>query len=294
MEFRHIYRQLLDLLLRNGVTETNSRTGEEILILPGGFYFQVDLSKEELPVIDCRLTHPKTAAAEVAWFLQGTQDTSWLNKHTGIWKAFEEPLTITKPGRNFIGQSKEDIMGVRAAYGYRWIKHYGLDQLFTGLSTLQADPSSRRVWITAWDPIEDLQRNGQKNVPCPVGFNLYVVNGRLFSSYVLRSSDVFMGLPYDVMNHALLLSVLAKTIGLKLGGMSFTLAHAHLYKRHEFMAKKCLEEKSPAGFEPMENPGFFTAGEIQSHPDNFVNYVADAATQKFDWPTYDPKPSIVI
>lgn len=293
MNFRFQYREFLALLLNNFVVEKNARTGEEILVLPGGFYFTIGLHDGSLPLIDCRLTHPTTAAAEVAWFIQGTRSTEWLNKYTSIWKGFEEDLPDLEVKRRYFGREDLSIRGVKAAYGYRWAQHFGVDQLKTAVLELKRDPSSRRVWISTWDPASDLVANNQKNVPCPVGFSLYILQGRLFSSYMLRSSDTFMGLPYDVMNHAMLMAVLARSIGCSLGGMSITLSHAHMYAQHVDMARQCLKYKQ-AAFEPMENPSFFSLEDIHNHPDNYVNYVADAAKQKQDWPTLNLKPKLVL
>lgn len=297
MEYRDNYRELLITILDHGCAQKNTRTGQEILTLPGGWYFSVPLSKG-LPLIDCRFTRPKTAAAEVAWFLSGEQSTEWLNKHTSIWKAFEEDIPY--PGRKFIGKKNSVGRGVKAAYGHRWQRAFGVNQLSLGLENLVNDPTTRRVWISTWDPAQDLPMEGQKNAPCPVGFNLYLVDNYLFSSYVLRSSDVFMGLPYDVMNHALLMSVFATTLAqvmkrpIKPGGMSFTLGHAHLYSNHIELAEKCLEQERPAEFQQIELPDFFNVLNILEHPDNYVAYVEDATRAKTDWPTYAPKPQLAI
>lgn len=297
MEYRDHYRELLTTILNYGCAQKNARTGQEILTLPGGWYFSVPLSKG-LPVIDCRFTRPKTAAAEVAWFLSGEQSTEWLNKHTGIWKAFEED--IPRSGRVFIGKKNTVGRGVKAAYGHRWQHSFGINQLVVGLENLAKDPTTRRVWISTWDPAQDLPMEGQKNTPCPVGFNLYLVGDHLFSSYVLRSSDVFMGLPYDVMNHSLLMAVFAATLSqatrkaIKPGGISFTLGHAHLYANHVEMAEECLNQERPAQFQPMELPDFFNVLNILEHPDNYVAYVEDAARNKTDWPVYNPKPQLAV
>lgn len=297
MEYRDNYRELLTMILDHGCLQKNKRTGQEILTLPGGWYFTVPLARG-LPVIDCRLTRPKTAAAEVAWFLSGEQSTEWLNKHTSIWKAFEEDLPL--PGRKFIGKKPALGKGIKAAYGFRWQHNYGINQLSTGLDNLVKDPTTRRVWITAWSPTQDLPMEGQKNTPCPVGFNLYLVGDHLFSSYVLRSSDVFMGLPYDVMNHALLMAVFATTLSqvtetpIKPGGISFTLGHAHLYANHVELAEECLNQERPAEFQQIELPDFFNMFNVLEFPDNYVAYIEDAARNKTDWPTYAPKPRIAI
>ena len=185
------------------------------------------MTKRFIPVINFRKVFPNVAASEIHWFLSGSQRVSDLGPASNLWASFTEA----------------DGETVQAAYGYRWRHHFGTDQIHNALEALRKDPSNRRVVVNAWDPYDDtpfIMPGGvvQKNVPCPTQFILSIVNNRLNMSVVIRSSDVFVGLPYDVMGHALimdlfLMSLREKYPYLDMGVLHFVLAHAHLYAIHE-------------------------------------------------------------
>lgn len=272
--FHQVYRELLSELLENGITELNQRTGVKVKVLRGGTAFPIDLRDDVLPTIGCRKTFPKSAAAEVAWFLQGNQDVSFIRKYAPLWDKFTEADGTT----------------VEAAYGWRWRNHFSRDQLMDGVEALKKDPSSRRVYISAWDPSTDgLLMQNQKNVPCPVGFSLNILAGELHSSLFLRSSDVFVGLPYDVMGHALLMSILAEELDVRLGTMHVTLGHAHLYQNHWDLALGALGQAPvvPGLLVPV-----WSIAEVLVDPDGFVEHVAEEA-RAHEWPSFNPKPFVV-
>jgi len=277
--FHETYKQLLKDLLESDV-EMNNRTGVNIKVSDTPISFNVDLSDGVLPTIGVRKTFPKSAAAEVAWFISGEQDVSFIKMYAPMWDKFSE--TIKK--------DDAEIEGVLAAYGYRWRNHFGRDQLTDAVEALKKDPSNRRIYISAWDAATDgLLEEGQSNVPCPVGFTLSIVKGKLNSAVMLRSSDVFVGLPYDVMGHSLLMDSIAKTLNVDLGIMHTTLAHPHLYQFHWKMAEQCLNNdiKIPA----LQMP-HWSLEEIENKPNEYVEKIRQDSL-KHEWPEYNPKPFVV-
>ncbi len=205
-------------------TETNARTGAGIRAIPHPVHLLIDL-RGGLMLPGNRAYFPHIAAAEVAWMLKGTRDPDFIMKHAPkLWGKFIEDGKL------------------RTAYGYRWRWHFGRDQLGLAVAALQADPTNRQCWVQAWDPSCDgLGTPGQpKNIPCPVGFTINVIKGRLNLSVFIRSSDVYVGLPYDVMGYAILASLIANELGVEVGHLSVTLAHAHLYDVHLDLAKEDL------------------------------------------------------
>jgi thymidylate synthase len=53
-----------------------------------------------------------------------------------------------------------------------------------------------------------------------------------------RSSDVFLGLPFNIASSALLLHIIARMTFLKPGTLHLTLGDAHLYANHEDAARE--------------------------------------------------------
>jgi thymidylate synthase len=289
VEFWYIYGSLLHRLLQSPI-ELNERTGVRVRVVPGAVSFGLDLGDRIMPTCGLRKTFPRVAAAEIAWYLSGEQDATWMSQHAPIWDKFIEPLERMRI--NDLGQPfMESFPGVSSAYGYRWRHHFERDQIALAIQALQADPSNRRVMVSAWDPSEDgLGAPGQKNVPCPAMFTLHIVDNKLHSTMLLRSSDVFVGLPYDVLGHALLMDALANELGVELGIAHFTLAHAHLYESHWEMAQTCLAQAPVVPEQYM--PGW-TIRAIEQDRDAYVERIK-AASKDFTWPTYAPRPEVIV
>ncbi|ATS92206.1 thymidylate synthase [Stenotrophomonas phage DLP4] len=288
--------------------EANERTGTRVRVGRGGVAFRVDLSDGLLPTIGFRKTFPKSAAAEVAWYVLGSQDATFITKYAPLWDKFVEEIPYEHDySRPFNGPvpnvmyrthmegdrkvaGPEFIRGVKSAYGYRWRRHFDRDQIRLAIEALRKDPSDRRVYVSAWDPAEDgLGAQGQKNVPCPTSFTFSITGGELHSSLFLRSSDLFVGLPYDVMGHALLMDAVAHELGIRPGVMHVSLAHAHLYDAHWDMAGQMLHQ-DPV-LPQLQLPGW-KLSQIEQHPDDYVVRYAEEAKQ-LTWPAFSPKPEVI-
>ena len=278
MSFADDYRVLLQLLLDEefSAEETNTRTGHRIRALRAGAAIQTDLSDGLLPMIDCRRTFPRTAAAEVAWFIRGEKSVRWLDRYAKIWKKFAEADGDT----------------VESSYGYRWRRHFGRDQLGLAVATMRNDPSDRRTYVSAWDPSTDgLGALGQRNVPCPIGFTLSVVDGRLNSSLLIRSSDVFVGLPYDMMGHAMLMAIVAESLeDVVPGDLTVNIGHAHLYDSHYDMAKECLAQEP---VRPEVRLVEMSLSGVEADPELLVADYSHRSKGTVH-PSYSPVPEVVL
>ena len=284
--FPQAFRRLLTETMAYGSVEVNERTGVEIRALEGGHSFKLNLADGRLPVIGCRKLFPYVAAAEVAWFMTGSKSPAFLREHdVKIWDKFVEPDGL-----------------VDAAYGYRWRFAFDRDQVALAAMALATNPTDRRVWVQAWDPrVDGLGASGQRNVPCPIGFTFSIVTSpdgmkRLQSSLFIRSSDVFVGLPYDVMGHAMLMEVVAETVRqlrgepIGTGTMHVTLAHPHIYSKHYDMAREALEQDLVT-----RGPLMYRASidDVRYWPSSFVKRYREAA-KTVPWPEFNPRPEIVV
>lgn len=283
-DFPDIYEELLWKLLKRGVVETNERTGKAVKVYPyGPMSFSLDLSSGLLPVPGNRKMFPGTAAAETAWYVSGLQDATLMMRHAKVvWEKFLEPWPDGGEGPF-----------VRNAYGHRWRRHFGRDQLGLAIEALRKNPTDRRIWISAWDPSDDgLGMTGQLNVPCPVGFTFSILDGKLQSSYLLRSSDVFVGLPYDVMGHAMLMAMVATELNVGLGHMHFTLAHPHIYDVHWAMAEESLMAKKVKSQVNLILGSGWDTNYVRLHPEDFIKVYKQAGSLA-DWTDYHCRPEVV-
>lgn len=230
--FDKVYQSLLEDIMKNSVREVNARTRHETAALPG-LSFSIDIESDGFPLLTLRKIPLKLFIAEQGWFISGARKPEiFLRKFTRIWDDF------TNPG---------DVVTV--AYGYRWRRHFGRDQLGSLIKLLQKDPSSRHGVVVTWDPAGDgLGGISKSNVPCPYTFTVNIIGGRLNMMNVVRSNDMILGFPHDVAGFALLQCILAQKLNVKPGVYTHVIANAHIYATHyeaadELISRKVISEK---------------------------------------------------
>jgi thymidylate synthase len=266
------YRSLLSRL-HHGTEEVNARTRVRIKMLEGGHSFKLDLRDGRLPVAGNRRYFPRVAAAEAAWQFMGTKDPAFIvDKAPRLWEKFVEDGEL------------------KTAYGYRWRRHFGRDQLAMAMYELVHNPTNRQLYISAWDPATDGLGGPQpKNIPCPVGFSLTRVDYHLHCSVFIRSSDVFVGLPYDVMCYAMTVDAVAAQCALAPGTLHVTLAHPHVYEPHFDLVRRSLDAEWLSA-EP-NLPGY-TVDMITSDPDAYLAQVKRLSA-RVPWMDWNPYPDLV-
>jgi thymidylate synthase len=222
--FDEVYQKLLRDIMEKGFREVNQRTGHETAGVPGAS-FSIDVEKDGFPLLALRKIPTKIFIAEQIWFISGARKPEdFLREFTKIWDDF------TNPG---------DVVTV--AYGYRWRRHFGRDQLGLLVKLLQKDPSSRHGVVVTWDPSSDGLGGANKAiVPCPYTFTVNIMGGRLNMMNVVRSNDVILGLPHDVAGFCLLQLILAQKLGVKPGVYTHSIANAHVYDIHYDAANEMI------------------------------------------------------
>lgn len=214
--------------MTHGIREVNARTKHETAALPG-FHFSLDVGCDGFPLTTLRKIPVKLFVAEQVWFIMGSRKPAdFLREYTRIWDDF------TNPG---------DVVTV--AYGYRWRRHFGRDQLGLLVKHLHDDRSSRHGVIVTWDPAADgLGGVTKKNVPCPYTFTVNIIGGRLNLHNIVRSNDMILGFPHDVAGFCLLQCILAQKLGVDVGVYSHSISNAHVYDIHYDAAQELISRKN--------------------------------------------------
>ncbi len=223
-KFDQIYQNLLKEILEKGYREHSERTGLETSAIPG-LHFKINPEEDGFPLLTLRKIPVRGPIVEQIWFLSGARKPAdFLRNHTKIWDAFTNPNDV-----------------VTVAYGYRWRKHFGRDQIAKLIELLEKEPSSRHGVVIAWDPAQDgLSLTKKANVPCPYTFTVNIIAGKLHMHNIVRSNDMILGFPFDVAGFCFLQYILAQRLGVKVGTYSHSISNAHIYENHYDAAKEII------------------------------------------------------
>lgn len=176
----------------------------------------------------------KFMAAEAYWILSG-----------------DDQLVNIEPYNKNIAQFSDDGVKFAGAYGPRYV-----DQRQYVVDTLKLDPDSRQATITIWQP----KPAPSKDIPCTVALNFMIRDGLLHLHVFMRSSDAWLGVPYDVFNFTMMACDIAGRLndakGVKdkavvPGTLFLTMASSHLYlvnlsKATQDEAIRRLDSRDPA------------------------------------------------
>jgi thymidylate synthase len=214
------YLDLLKHILENGA-DKNDRTGTGTRSC-FGYQMRFDLSAG-FPLVTTKKVHLKSIIHELLWFLKGETNIAYLKENkVSIWDEWADEQGNLGP-----------------VYGKQWRSWAGadgieVDQVKELIHTIQNNPDSRRMIISAWN-VADLPK--MKLMPCHCLFQFYVAKGKLSCQLYQRSADVFLGVPFNIASYALLTMMIAQVCGLEPGEFVHTFGDVHLYSNHFDQAK---------------------------------------------------------
>ncbi len=235
-------RQYLDILrkaLDQGV-DRDDRTGTGTRAIFGeAMRFRMS---DGFPAVTTKRLAFRSVLAELLWFLAGSSDVNELhalgvriwdgNAYAPYW--IDQARFEGDAGRNY-GQQWRD-----------WIAPNGdhVDQLANVLAQLSANPSSRRHVVTAWNPGE---LDATSLPACHALFQFFVAPGdspmersKLSVLMYQRSCDLFLGVPFNTAEYAVLLHLVAQFTNLVPHELIHVLADAHIYRDHQDAVRQQL------------------------------------------------------
>lgn len=136
---------------------------------------------------------------------------------------FAVPEIMTHYVKRFKDFEDNGIMW--GAYGQRAFGSVG-----NVVETLRRDPDSRQAVITLFDSRVDLNRD-KRDIPCTISIQFLLRNGLLEMGVSMRSNDVWLGTPYDLMQFSILQASVAQALDVRPGVYVHRVGSLHLYDR---------------------------------------------------------------
>ena len=207
---------------------------------------------------------------ELLFFWRGQTDSKELEKkNINIWK-----LNTNREFLDSIGQPerREGLMG--PMYGYQWRffnanydqttgnpTEKGYDQLAEVIKSIKTNPTSRRLILTDYNP---LQAEQGVLFPChSLMIQFYVDEKFLDMTCYNRSQDLFLGTPFNIASSALFLSLVAKLTNLQPRYLYMFLGDVHIYSQHSTAVNEQLQ-RSPYRFPYLVLPEVATIEDVEN------------------------------
>lgn len=288
------YLDLLRTICDTGIVKGDrTGTGTKSIF---GYQMRFNLA-DGFPLLTTKKVFTKGIIHELLWFLRGETNIGYLVRNgVHIWdndayRFYGELCTkegLTPIAREeFLAKAGEvsPIEGycygdLGSVYGAQW-RSWGapdgkvIDQIDDVIRTIQNNPNSRRMIVSAWNVAEV---EGMALPPCHVLFQFYVADGKLSCQLYQRSADTFLGVPFNIASYALLTHIVAQICGLEVGEFIHTLGDTHLYLNHLEQAAEQLSR------EPRPLPRLRLNPEVRS--------IADLRYEDIEIVDYNPHPAI--
>lgn len=208
-KFEEQYINNLKLILEEGNREYNIRTKQYTYRVPSTI-LKVDLSKE-LPILRTKKVYWKNAIDEILWIMQ-KQSNNVKDLNSKIWDPWARP---------------DGSIGKTYGYQVNQITRGYNNQVEYILQVLSDDRSNRQAVIDLWE-VKDL--DDMVLVPCVYSSIWNIINNKLNCTLIQRSADYPIGVPFDILEYAVLTHLFARHLDVEVGILTHIMADSHIYE----------------------------------------------------------------
>lgn len=168
-------------------------------------------------------------------------------------------------------------------YGRQWRKWETsdgrtIDQIAWAIQKLKKTPTRKHIMIAAWNPefVYEMAASRAQSVVLPPCHSFFQINvndkNELSLQLYQRSSDVFLGVPFNIASYALLTMMFAHVGGFKPGEFVHTFGDVHIYGNHMKQVKEQLK-REPRPFPTMKlNPKVKNIDDFKIEDFELINY----------------------
>ena len=174
----------------------------------------VELIVEDItnPIISIRDISITYLFGELLWYFMGDNSLKFISQFSSFWNHLTD-----------------DGITCNSAYGYLMQKKYGFNQLEKVIDILKKDPNSRRAKINLNVP--NINVDTTHDEICTMSLHFLVRNGKLDCTAIMRSNDIWFGLPYDIVFFTELQKIIADILGIGYGIYTHFDVSLHVYDK---------------------------------------------------------------
>lgn len=250
-DFHTAYNGLLQAIRYNA--ENASPRGHEVMEMPGPTMWTISNPRQWAPNMKGRRLNIFFALAEVVWMWSGNGSVDFIAFYNSSIRQFQDSelpyfhgsygKRVRHAGYREDGHDRPEmpwttrnIQGPDGSWGvYAGQEDVEIDQIRAVVQKLSVDPQSRQAVISLWDPFKDNLVVGSKDYPCnnlvynQIRENTATHERELKTTVIMRSNDLILGTPYNMIQFAHLQALIAGTLGVEVGPYSVVANNLHMY-----------------------------------------------------------------
>ncbi len=217
--YSHIYGEIID----ESTTIVDSRNG----LTKEKLHVSFSINEPRQRWISCRMPtiSPALAFAELITIINGCDEADVINKWNPVLPKYQ-------------GNYKK----YPGAYGTRLRSEFGFDQLNRSYEALLNNGDTRQVVLDIWKPDLDLpfERGipNNEDIPCNICSLLKIRSKKLYWTQIMRSNDLFLGLPYNILQFTSLQEIMAGWLNIEVGEYMHFSDSVHFYCGYDMKLKK--------------------------------------------------------
>lgn len=208
-----------------------------------GHSFRITDIRDRIPYIPHREFSIAYMIAELVWYLSGNNSMEWISNYAPFWRNISDDGTTANSayGARIFKQhpyqssyTVSDVMGPFDNIPHEWTQwQYLKDEL-------KKDPDSRRAVLHIRMPQDSYLAH--KDVPCTLALQFFIRDGALHQVASMRSSDLVLGIAYDVPAFTIFQELLALELGVECGSYTHISNSLHIYSKHYPLVEKILND----------------------------------------------------
>lgn len=201
-----IYREICYHLLNDNNSHVVGNTRE----LNNYSFTLTDINNN---IVNIRNISKSYLLGELTWYMTARNDIDFIHKFSTFW-----------------GRISDDGVTSNSAYGHILFKRHGFNQVEKIIDLLKSDPNSRRAVLNFNVP--NINVIETKDEICTIALQMYIRDGKLNCTGVMRSNDIWLGTPYDVAFFTELQKYIAHRLNVEYGTYTHFVTSLHAYERN--------------------------------------------------------------